>query len=229
MKPIPEILKEKPWLGWIIFLVTVAAVFLLGMLASSIIERRAEAIFAYTPQLTFSEFEPRNEKWGEFFPRQYNSYMKTAETEFRSRYGGSAMVDMLEESPRMAILWAGYLFSRDYNQGRGHYYAVEDIYNTLRTGAPSAGVQSPQPNTCWTCKSPDVPRLMNQNGVAEFYRGTWDTKGTEVINPIGCADCHDSKTMNLRISRPALVEAFEAMGRDIGTSSHQEMRSLVCA
>jgi len=139
------------------------------------------------------------------------------------------MVDMLEESPEMVVLWAGYLFSRDYNQGRGHYYAVEDIRNTLRTGAPAEGVPSPQPNTCWACKSPDVPRVMNQTGVADFYRGSWDTKGTEVINPIGCADCHDSKTMNLRISRPALVEAFANMGKDITLASHQEMRSLVCA
>jgi len=129
----------------------------------------------------------------------------------------------------MAVLWAGYAFSKEYTQGRGHYHAVEDIRNTLRTGAPAAGVPAPQPNTCWTCKSPDVPRLMNQIGVAEFYRGSWDTKGQEIINPIGCADCHDSKTMNLRISRPALLEAFENMGRDITQVSQQEMRSLVCA
>jgi nitrite reductase (cytochrome c-552) len=70
---------------------------------------------------------------------------------------------------------------------------------------------------------------MNTTGVAGFYAGTWDTKGTEIINPIGCADCHDSKTMNLHISRPALIEAFKAMGRDINKASHQEMRSLVCA
>jgi nitrite reductase (cytochrome c-552) len=229
MRPVHEIMKEKPWLGWIIFTITVAIVFLLGLLASSIIERRAEAIFAYTPQLNFSEFEPRNEKWGEFFPREYNSYMKTQESDFRSKHNGSVLVDMLEESPRMVVLWAGYPFSKDYKQGRGHYYAVEDVYNSLRPGAPAEGVPSPLPNTCWTCKSPDVPRLMNEVGIAEFYRGTWDTRGTEIINPIGCADCHDSKTMNLRITRPALVEAFEAMGRDITQASHQEMRSLVCA
>jgi len=229
MKPIQEILKQKPWMGWIIFVVTVAVVFLLGMLASSIMERRAEAIFAYTPQITFSQFEPRNEKWGELFPREYNTYMKTSETDFRSKYNGSKMVDMLEESPRMVVLWAGYAFSRDYNQGRGHYYAVEDIQNTLRVGAPAEGVPSNQPNTCWTCKSPDVPRLMNELGVAEFYRGTWDTRGSDVINHIGCADCHDSETMNLQITRPALIEAFKAMGRDITKVSHQEMRSLVCA
>ncbi len=229
MKSVQDLIREKPWLGWLLFLATAGVVFLLGLLASSIIERRSEAIFAYSPEVKFSPFEPRNEKWGELFPREYDSYIKTADTTFRSKYNGSAMVDMLEESPRMVVLWAGYLFSREYSQGRGHHYAIEDIRKTLRTGAPSEGVASPQPNTCWTCKSPDVPRLMNQVGVAEFYRGSWDTKGSEVINAIGCADCHDAKTMNLKISRPALVEAFEAMGKDISKASHQEMRSLVCA
>jgi nitrite reductase (cytochrome c-552) len=229
MKSLQDKIKEKPWLGWMIFLITILIVFLLGMLASSIIERRAEAVFAYTPQVTFQEFEPRNLKWGDFFPREYNTYIKTADTSFRSKYNGSATIDMLEESPRMVVLWAGYMFSREYNQGRGHYYAIDDIQKVLRTGAPGKTAPSPQPNTCWTCKSPDVPRLMNQMGVAEFFRGTWDTKGTEIINPIGCADCHESKTMNLRISRPALLEAFKATGRDISKASHQEMRSLVCA
>jgi nitrite reductase (cytochrome c-552) len=70
---------------------------------------------------------------------------------------------------------------------------------------------------------------MNEMGVAEFYSGTWDTKGPEIINHIGCGDCHDSETMNLHISRPALIEAFKAMGKDVENASHQEMRTLVCA
>ncbi len=133
---------------------------------------------------------PQYATWYHSSHREYDSYLKTSDTTFRSKYNGSSMIDMLEESPRMAVLWAGYAFSKDYSQGRGHYYAVEDIRNILRTGAPGPEVPSPQPNTCWTCKSPDVPRLMNKTGVAEFYRGTWDTKGSEIINPIGCADCH---------------------------------------
>lgn len=225
MRPIQDILRGRAWLGWVIFLVTVAIVFLLGMLASSIIQRRAEAVFAYIPEVKFSENEPRISVWGELFPREYNTYLQTADTSFRSKYNGSSMVDMLEESPRMVVLWAGYAFSKDYSQGRGHLHAIEDIRNTLRTG----GVPSPQPNTCWTCKSPDVPRVMKETGAAGFYSGTWDTRGHEVINPIGCADCHDAKTMNLRISRPALAEAFEARGMDISQATHQEMRSLVCA
>ena len=67
-------------------------------------------------------------------------------------------------------MWAGYGFSKDYNQGRGHGYAIEDIRNTLRTGGESS---DPMPATCWTCKSPDVPRVMEKIGIAEFYKGTW--------------------------------------------------------
>jgi nitrite reductase (cytochrome c-552) len=229
MKPIQEIIKNKPILGWVLFFATVVVVFFLGLLASSIIERRAEAVFAYTPQVNFGPHEPRNEVWGENFPRQYESYMRTADTTFRSKHGGAATVDMLEVAPELVVLWAGYPFSKDYNQGRGHYYAVKDVNETLRTGAPMNGAKSPLPNTCWTCKSPDVPRLMAQMGPAEFYKGSWETKGSEVVNHIGCADCHDPKTMNLQITRPALIEAYQNMGKDITKATHQEMRSLVCA
>ncbi|MBN2347328.1 MAG: ammonia-forming cytochrome c nitrite reductase [Bacteroidales bacterium] len=229
MKPLSDQIKQKPWLGWMLFFAAIIIVFLLGILASSIMERRAEAVFAYTPRADYSQFEPRSEIWGQNFPREYESYMKTADTLFRSKYNGSAMIDMLEVDPRLVVLWADYGFSKDYNQSRGHYYAVKDVWNTLRTGAPMNGKTSPMPNTCWTCKSPDVPRLMNEVGIAEFYRGTWETKGHEIVNPLGCADCHDAKTMNLRISRPALIEAFQRQGKDITKVSHQEMRSLVCA
>lgn len=229
MKPISERIKEKPLFGWLLFIFTLLVVFLLGLLASSIVERRAESVFAYTPQVEYGQYEPRNELWGENFPRQYQSWLQTADTSFKSKYNGSAFIDMLGVDPRMVILWAGYGFSKDYTQARGHLHAIEDMRETLRVGSPMGGEKSPMPNTCWTCKSPDVPRLMSEIGPAEFYRGTWETKGHEIVHSIGCADCHDAKTMNLRISRPALIEAFERNGKDINTVSHQEMRTLVCA
>ena len=119
-----------------------------------------------------------------------------------------------------------YGFSKDYDQARGHAYAITDIRNTLRTGGNEV---KPMPATCWTCKSPDVPRIMAEKGISEFYNGNWFDKGHEVSNPIGCQDCHDPETMNLRITRPALVEAFERQGKSMKDFSHNEMRSLVCA
>ncbi len=224
-----RITEKRPWLAWVLFFATIVVVFLLGLLASSIVERRMEAVFVNTPQTDIMPYEPRNEVWGENFPRQFQSYYGTADTSFRSKYNGNVMIDMLEEDPRLVVLWAGYGFSKEYNQGRGHYYAIEDVRNVLRTGGPKNANDGPMPTTCWTCKSPDVPRVMNREGVAEFYTGSWARLGPEIVNPIGCADCHDEKTMNLRISRPALIEAFDRMGKDITKASYQEMRSLVCA
>lgn len=213
---------RKPWINWLIFLATVVIVFVLGLFASSILERRTESKLYFQTVKEIPDWEPRNEVWGENFPREYETYASTLDTSFSSAHGGSATIDYLEKYPELVVLWAGYAFSREYNQGRGHYYAIKDIRETLRTDVP-------QPATCWTCKSPDVPRLMEEMGVAEFYKGKWKDLGHEVVNNIGCQDCHDPKTMNLRVTRPALVEAYQRMGKDITKATHQEMRSLVCA
>lgn len=222
MASIKELSEKKPWLNWVIFIVTVVIVFIIGLFASSIVERRSESKLYFQMVSEIPDWEPRNEVWGQNFPRQYQSYMRTADTSFKSKYFGSTKYDYLEKYPELVIMWAGYAFARDYNQGRGHYYAVSDVHQTLRT------VQ-PQPATCWTCKSTDVPRMMNQLGVAEFYKSTWSEMGPEIVNHIGCQDCHDPKTMNLRITRPALAEAFERIGKNVQDATHQEMRSLVCA
>jgi len=226
MRSIQELTKSKPWLSWVIFGVTVVVVFLIGLFASTIVERRNEATYALQMIKPLPEWEPRNEVWGENFPREYESYRRTMTSEFASKHGGSMMIDYLEKYPELVIMWAGYGFSKDYNQGRGHANAIKDIRNTLRTGGNEI---KPMPATCWTCKSTDVPRMMDSVGVAEFYKGNWFDKGHDIINPIGCQDCHDPKTMNLRITRPALAEAFQRQGKDMSEFTRNEMRSLVCA
>ena len=222
MKTIREFTEKKPWLNWVLFFATVIIVFFIGLLASSIVERRSEAQLYFQMVNPIPEWEPDNAVWGENFPRQYQSYMQTADTSFQSKYTGSKMIDYLEKYPELVVMWAGYPFSRDYNQGRGHYYAITDVRNSLRTTGP-------MPATCWTCKSTDVPRLMNEMGVSEYYAGSLMDLGHEVQNHIGCQDCHEPNTMNLRITRPALAEAFARQGIDIENATHQEMRSLVCA
>jgi nitrite reductase (cytochrome c-552) len=229
MTNLRESVRSKPWLGWFLFVITAVIVFGLGLLTSSIIERRTEALYLDQKKINIQPFEPRNVIWGQNYPKQYETYMSTRDTSFVSKYNGNAPIDQLEQFPDLVILWAGYGFSMDYNQPKGHVYAVTDVYKSLRTGAPTGPDDGPMPATCWTCKSPDVPRLMNDKGVKEFYEGKWSRHGEEVVNPIGCADCHNEKTMNLQISRPALIEAFQRQGRDITQSTHQEMRTLVCA
>lgn len=215
--------------NWILFGMTAVIVFLLAMLAYTIMDRKTEARFAYQPKVIIEGIEPRDSVWGLNYPRQYQSYMKTKDTTFQSMYNTSGFKDVLDDQPELVILWAGYAFSKDYNHPRGHAWAVTDVHNTLRIGSPQEPGDGPQPSTCWTCKSTDVPRLMSEMGVTEYYSHKLSHLATEVINPIGCADCHNPQTMNLTITRPALIEAFESMGKDINQASHQQMRSLVCA
>ncbi|MFN3528892.1 MAG: ammonia-forming cytochrome c nitrite reductase [Bacteroidia bacterium] len=215
--------------NWILFILTALAVFGLAMLGYTIMDRKTEAKFAYQPKVSITGMEPRDSVWGLNYPRQYQSYMRTADTTFRSMYNTSGFKDALADQPELVILWAGYGFSKDYNHPRGHAHAVHDVHKSLRIGAPMQEGDGPMPSTCWTCKSTDVPRLMQEVGVTEYYSKKLSDFGKEVINPIGCADCHHPETMNLTITRPALIEAYQAMGKDINKASHQEMRSLVCA
>ena len=144
-------------------------------------------------------------------------------------FKGGIAVDVLAQRPEMVVLWAGYAFSKDYTTPRGHMYALEDVIHSLRSGAPMSDTEGPQPASCWSCKSPDVPRMVEAVGVDSFYSNKWAAWGSEIVNPVGCADCHEPKNMDLHISRSTLVEAFQRQGKDITQASPQEMRSLVCA
>lgn len=229
-KKIIEKIQQKPLYGWLLFSAVVVAVFLLGLLAASITERRAEIASIFNnKKVEIKDIEPRNEVWGINYPREYETWKQTADMDFKSKHLGNMQEDVLESRPEMVILWAGYAFSQDYSAPRGHSYAIEDIRNTLRTGAPNHDDAGPQPGTCWTCKSPDVPRMMKEKGIEEFYKTKWSKMGDQIVNSIGCADCHDPVTMNLTITRPALIEAFARQGKDIKDATAQEMRSLVCA
>lgn len=230
LKRVAELIRRKPIVGWGIFAIVMVVVFILGLLAASVTERRAEITTLYAnKKVEIKGINAKNEEWGLNYPREYSTWKKTKEMDFSSKHLGNAPEDVLESRPEMVVLWAGYAFARDYSAPRGHMFAVHDVTATLRTGTPDHDHKDMQPSTCWSCKSPDVPRMMHEKGIAEFYKEGWSENGDEIVNPIGCADCHDPETMNLAISRPALIEAFERQGRDIADATPQEMRSLVCA
>ena len=223
--------KLKPLHSWLIFGASMVVVFILGLLVSALMERRAEVASIFNNRKNpMQGIVAQNQKFKSDFPREYETWKATEETDFRSKYMSSDIQDVLAERPNMVILWAGYAFSWDYNSPRGHFHALEDHREILRTGFPTTVTDgSNQPGTCWTCKGPDVPRLMEEVGPAAFYKANWAMWGADVVNPIGCSDCHDSETMDLHISRPALREAFASMGKDVDKATHNEMRSLVCA
>ena len=221
----------KRWQGWLLFGGSMVVVFILGLLVSSLLERRAEVVSIFNNRKTPMEgIVSENSKFASDFPREYETWKQTADTTFKSEFNSSQAVDVLEQRPNMVILWAGYSFSWDYATPRGHQHAVEDVRRTLRTGAPGVTEgKEPQPGTCWTCKGPDVPRVMKEQGLANYYKAPWSKWGDQIMNNVGCSDCHDSKTMDLKPARPALYEAWQRVGKDVNKATHQEMRSLVCA
>jgi nitrite reductase (cytochrome c-552) len=205
----------------VLTIVSVLIMVPLFLLVVSIKENKAEqqAINA-VPKI--EKFESKSAEWGKAYPRQYDSYMRTRKSD--------KITDVLADEPALVVMWAGYGFSKDYNAPRGHFYALEDNINTLRTGAPADDKTGPMPTACWTCKSPDVPRLIDQLGENDFFTGKWSRHGSEIVNPIGCADCHDNETMKLTVTRDYLKRALDAEGSaPYADASHQDMRTLVCA
>ncbi len=85
----------------------------------------------------------------------------------------------------------GVSLSRDYNKPRGHAFAVTDVRETLRTGAPKNAEDGPLPMACWNL-SPDVARLIQKDGQDGYFHGKWARGGPEIVNNLGCADCHNT-------------------------------------
>ena len=234
--------REPPaWRGWAIMIGAMAATFLLGILAVSIVERRKEAR-PQPPPAAIAAWESDSAQWAVNYPRQYDRYRLMDDSTTHTKYGGADPRDYLAETPANVILFAGYGFARDYLQARGHTHAVTDVKATKRRTEKT-------PATCWSCKSPDVPRLLvefylaglpaphpdaasldsSKLDPAKFYKMSFKEMEGQVTHPIGCLDCHEPASMRLRITRPALREALVAQRKDPDQMSHQEMRSLVCA
>ncbi|MDR0467766.1 MAG: ammonia-forming cytochrome c nitrite reductase [Campylobacteraceae bacterium] len=164
----------------------------------------------------------KSSNWQKYYPRQYDSWKKTKNS--------IDLEDMLDKWPQLVIVWAGYPFSKDYNAPRGHYYAVQDNINSLRPASPKNATDGPLPSACWTCKSTDVVRIMEEQGDIEYYTGKWAKYGADMVNQIGCYDCHDPKTAQLHMKRDYVNKGLVAAGLpNFDTSTHQEKRNLVCA
>lgn len=176
---------------------------------------------------TMANVEARNEQFAKEHASQYESWKKTSESSERT--------DALADDPNMVVMWAGYPFSKDYNKPRGHYYALTDVRETLRTGAPKTAEDGPLPMACWSCKSPDVARVIESQGEDAYFKGMWAKGGPEIVNTIGCADCHDtgSKAFKegkpaLHLSRPYASRAMDAIHMPFEKQGRFDQQAQVC-
>lgn len=193
-----------------------------GMLAALLV-----SISTFSIGSAIAKVEAHNDVFEKDYPSQYTSWKSTSETDFLG--GGIA------DHPDMVVLWAGYPFSKDYKKARGHYYAITDVRSTLRTGTPKTENDGPLPMACWSCKSPDVARLIDEKGEDGYFAGMWAKGGPQIVNPIGCADCHDTNAQAFKegepalyLSRPYTARAMEAIGKPFEKAGNLEKNSMVC-
>ena len=241
----------RPRRRWMLAVVVIAALGAIAVTALliTIAQRQQEARnpFYRVVELTDETTDPA--VWGRNFPMQYDGYRRTVD-QVRTRYGGSEAVprtpsnadprsivaqSRLEEDPRLRIMWAGYAFSKDFREERGHAYMLDDQTFTSRQ-------QVQQPGTCLHCHASvyaPYKRLGGGDLIAGFEkmnRMPYSEARTLVSHPVACIDCHDPQTMQLRVTRPGFIEGIRhvkaaqgAADFDVNTqSTRQEMRAYVC-
>lgn len=165
--------------------------------------------------------DPNSANWGVNFPNEYSTFLLTEANNTATQFGGSQPYSKLEKDPRLVTLFAGYPFSKDYNEERGHMNALTDVRATKRVNEKTAG-------TCYSCKSSNNPQLWDKMGMAEYDHTLFSELGKQITQPIGCANCHEANTMKLIVTNPALEEALTAQGKDWRTFTRQQMRTVVC-
>ncbi len=181
--------------------------------------------------------------WGAAWPLQYQGYQRTAE-KTQTKYGGwsggaegAVPLQKSERDPWLKRIFAGYLFAVDFRDRRGHAYALYDQENTRRN-IPAEGKQS---GNCLHCHASIMPlyRALGkeaaprasdaeqlQAGLAKVGEmGYWDahqklTGITGKAHPVSCVDCHDPKSMELRVTRPGFIAGIQKLAASSAPTPH---------
>lgn len=209
----------KRWRFFALIGVTAIGTALVTGLLVNIFERKNEARNPYVRLVEVTEDETDPEKWGVNWPREYDSYKKTAITT-RTRFGGhggsEAMpAEKIERDPWLKRMFLGYAFSIDYRDRRGHAYMLEDQEKTQRLTKPQSG-------SCLHCHASIMPlyrKLGNgdaMKGFEESYKYSYQEVNkmlydTGHAHPVSCVDCHDPKTMQLRVTRPGFINGIQRL------------------
>ena len=243
-------LKTRKLAVWATVTMVVAALVAVGAAALlvNIAQRKNEARDPFYRVVAINDSIADPAVWGKNFPSQYDAYQLT-KLQVKTRFGGSKMVphtptpadprtivaeSRLDEDPRLKTIWAGYAFSKDYRARRGHAWMLDDQTFTERQHVVK------QPGTCVNCHASMYTTYMKL-GHGDLFKG-FDavnaipyTEARKLVqHPVACIDCHEPATMQLRITRPALITGLRALKNDPSydpntMATRQEMRTYVCA
>src|SRR5262245_60835430 len=185
----------------------------------NIFERKSEARSPYVRLTEVTEDTTDPAKWAVNWPRQYGTYLLTAQTT-RTKFGGHAGSEALPEEkiardPWLKRMFLGYAFSLDYRDRRGHSYMLSDQEATGR-------LQKPQSGSCLHCHASIVPTYRELGGgdvmvgleksAKMSYQGLHEElKRAGHAHPVSCVDCHDPKTMRLRVTRPGFIRGIQVL------------------
>ena len=174
------------------------------------------------------------------FPRQYASYRMNDESTVMTEYKGSVPFQKHSDAPLpkgytknqpyLKNLWLGYPFSYEYNEARGHTYAVHDILEIDRINRYHPEGKGNLPTTCWNCKTPNITQWVKEGGDKVWSKdfNEFRQKVDPMNESISCATCHDTANMELKLYSIPLQDWLKRSGKDWATLSRNEKRSLVC-
>lgn len=228
--------EKKSFVKYGLIVAVVAAVtFLSTWLLFNVRDRKEEAkeVSFRLADLTEETIDPA--VWGKNFPRQYDGYKRTVDT-VRTKHGGSEAFQRLDAEPALRRIFAGYAFSIDYREERGHAFMLLDQEMTERV------TKKKQPGACLHCHASIIPAYRKagngdvMKGFEEVCAMTYEEGRKLVDHPIACIDCHDPKTMDLRVTRPGFLTGIKAYMKIQGIDNYdpnkmatrQQMRSFVC-
>jgi nitrite reductase (cytochrome c-552) len=185
----------------------------------NIFERKSEARNPYVRVVEVTDDTTDPARWAPNWPKQYDSYLLTAQTT-RTRFGGHGGSEALPEEkikrdPWLERMFRGYAFSIDYRDRRGHAYMLADQEATKRLTKPQTG-------SCLHCHASVMPLYRElgggdaMKGMKATYKFSYQDLHKKLsesghAHPVTCADCHDSKTMRLRVTRPGFIEGIQAL------------------
>jgi nitrite reductase (cytochrome c-552) len=277
----PESIIEKLKAIWarpaaklgLVALGAAVATVLVMALYSSISTHKAEARQVAFKLVDLDEKTVDPAQWGKNFPRQYDAYLRTSERT-STKYGGAGSEGMpksrIEDDPRLVSIFDGYAFAIDFNQRQGHAHMLEDQRITKRV------TQRPQPGACLHCHASNTVafrKLGLEKGAPGTLEEPFDganaraqlmagfeaicklpyAEATKLVeHPVACIDCHEPKSMALRVTKPGFLRGINALARSgepvphlpsiekwrkgdrkndyepNRDASRQEMRSMVC-
>lgn len=224
----------------IVVIIAIVAVF---MLNKDISKKQNEGTGGIISKefVELNDDNPTFDHWGKNFPDYLDMYL-TVETQkpVSTEFGGNLAYSKLIRYPQLTMLWAGYPFSIDANEERGHFWVQVDQMDTARNNkdflnAHGFAAFGGQPAACMNCHSGWSPWLYKNAAKGDWvaFNSTkyWtmiknvpavngiEENSAEHSGPHGgkrmgltCADCHNPKDMSLRLTRQAAINSLIMRG-----------------